>query len=266
MIVYPIRCQVNDSNAVYTTLYLANIRTRVQLANVCLVIVITVPQVTCLTTWHTEWCQLSTQGLRLLLAKYKPVVGMQHVLNWYTLTCVTFTDSRWEMDLSQHVYKCTAPTTWQVSKSDRSLPSKTVKVVQKLLGPLPSAQLLAHWSNTPVVGTVLWWCKVVWAAAWAANTAFQHGISDDISSRHFSMTPHCGTSAWRPIMALQHHAPSRQFSITLHHGNSASRSSTALQHHAPVQHFSITLQYSTSALPCSSLVTPTLMCSFLICG
>jgi len=108
------------------------------------------------------------------------------------------------MDLGQHLNKCTTPTTRQVSKSDRSLPTKTVEVVRKLLGPLPSAQPLAHWSNTPVVGTLFCRCKLVWAAAGTRNKTFQHGIS-----------------AWRSIKTLQHDGPSRHFSITVQYGTSA---------------------------------------------
>lgn len=152
---YPIRCQLNDSNAVSTTSLLGKhsyfSTPRKCLPGHC----DRVP--TSRVFGHLTHRMITTVYTRLmvLLVKYKPVVGMQNVANWWTLTCVTFIFSTWEKVQGQYLYKCTAPTTRQVSKSGRSLPSKAVEAVRKLPGPLLNAQLLAYWSNTPVVGAVL---------------------------------------------------------------------------------------------------------------
>lgn len=125
-----IRCQVNDSNVVSMTLYLAYIHTCVQLANVCLVIVIAVPQVACLVTWHTELYWMSTQDSCYCV----PSINQW----WECNTCGI--DTLW---LVSHLLTVGGRWTWvsictsallpqngKVSKSDRSLPSKTVEVVR----------------------------------------------------------------------------------------------------------------------------------------
>ena len=115
------------------------------------------------TTVHCARCQVN----------YSHAVSTTRVLghSWYRLpkykhkwvlatqlasTCVTFTDTRWEPDNSQYLYKFTAATPSEASTHDRSLPVEpVVEAVWKLLGLLHNAKSLVHLSNTPVVGTRL---------------------------------------------------------------------------------------------------------------
>jgi len=230
-IVYSIRCHVNDSNVVFTTLYLANIHTQVQLQNVCPVIVIAVPQLACLVTWHTELYWLSTQDSCYCL----PSINQW----WECNTCRI--DTLW---LVSHLLTVGGRWTWVSICTSALLPrhGKYPKVTD--LCPVKQSKWYENYSvpyqvhncwHTGQIHQSWEQCfgdvKLVRAAVGTANTTFQHGTS---AWRPITALQHgapSDTSAWRSIPALQHDAPSRHFSITLHCSTAASRSNTALQHY-----------------------------------
>ena len=217
-VVYSIRCQVNDSNVVSTTLYLANIHTQVQLANACPVIVMAVPQVACLVTWHTELYWLSTQDSCYCLPSINQwwECNTRRIDTLWLVSHLLTVGGRWTW-----VSICTSallPRHGKYPKVTDLCPVKQSKWYENYSVPYQvhncwhTGQIHQSWEQC--FGDV----KLVRAAVGTANTTFQHG-----------------TSAWRPI--------------------------TALQHDAPLQHFSITLQYGPSALPFSFPVTLALTCA-----
>ena len=68
----------------------------------------------CMTRWFGKYAYLQTS--LEFITKQTPAI------RW---TLVTFTDSRWEKDTWQYLYKHSVPTAWQVTTSDKYLPKCT---------------------------------------------------------------------------------------------------------------------------------------------
>ena len=74
---------------------------------------------------HTRWYRLFKHAT-CLLVKYKRAVGTQQVGRYWWFTCVTLTESRWEMHKSPMSKHYAVLTTWRVSSNDEGLSSMPV--------------------------------------------------------------------------------------------------------------------------------------------